>query len=165
MSMSLVSCERKCSSPDGAGASIWLGQTNIIAPSAFTPHNEDGINDTYTFYQVTAAPPPGSGQQGAALTVKDFGMEILRGGQLIFETHTWGASWNGKTSSGKRVDGLVDVQYTISGFDGEVSEGSCKLFVVPRSSCLQTCMHAHILGDMIDPYEGAVKPTKETFCD
>lgn len=90
-------------------------------------------------------------------------MEISKNGQLLFETYTWGGAWNGKSIKGKKIDGLVDVEYNISDVDGNMSEGNFKLFVVP-SGCLQECMQTHVFGDMINPYEGVVNQTKEQFC-
>lgn len=156
------SCTQKCADADGAGTEIWLGKTQVIAPSAFTPNNQDGLNDSYTFLQVIEAPDT-SQQSGAALHIKDFRMEISKGGEFLFETYTWGGSWNGKNANGKKIEGLVDVTYNVSDNDGHVSEGSFKLFVVP-SGCLQECMQKHIFGDMIHPYQGVINPTKETFC-
>ena len=163
LTITLLSCRRRCVPADGAGIQLWLGKTQIIAPSAFTPANEDGINDTFGFVMVTEAPVSGTPPQVTAQKIKDFGMEIRRGGMLLNEAHGWGSTWNGKTSAGKRVEGLVDVAYSISDTDGNVSEGTFKLFVVPPG-CLQECMHSHVFGDMIDPYQGAVLPTHETFC-
>lgn len=163
LASALMSCNRRCVTPDGAGLSVWLGKTQIIAPTAFTPANGDGVNDTFEFYMVSAAPDSNS-QQGLAEKIKDLGMEIRRGGILLYEAHGWGSTWNGKGTNGKRVEGLVDVEYSVSDFDGHVSEGTFKLFVVPSGDCLQECMREHVFGDMIDPYQGVVKPTKEEFC-
>jgi hypothetical protein len=158
----LTSCKRKCASFEGAGTDIWLGKTHVIAPSAFTPNNQDGINDTYSFGVVN--PPSASGEsQITAIAVKDFRMEISKPGELLFETFAWGGVWNGQSKSGKKIDGLVDVQYSISDYDNHVSEGSFKLFVVP-SGCLEECMQKHIFGDMINPNDGLMTTTKENFC-
>lgn len=157
-----ISCTPKCASTDGAGTEIWLGKTHVIAPSAFTPNNHDGINDVFKFVQVTAAPDT-SQQSTAALQIKDFRMEITKGGEFLFETYAWSNGWNGKNSKGKKVEGLVNVTYSISDYDGHVSEGNFSLFVVP-SGCLQECMQKHIFGDMIHPYDGVVNQTAETFC-
>lgn len=163
LAAALMSCNKKCATPDGAGLSVWLGKTQIIAPTAFTPANNDGINDTFGFYMVDS-PPDTNAQLGPVQKIKDLGMEITRGGMLLYEAHGWGSTWNGKSKTGKRVDGLVDVAYSISDMDGNVSEGSFKLFVVPSGDCLQECMRDHIFGDMVDPYAGVSKPTKEEFC-
>ena len=165
LSISLLSCRRKCAPAEGAGTEIWLGETHVIAPSAFTPYGEDHINDRFSFIQIGKPVSPGSGepQQIAAPKIKDFGMEIRRGGELLFETYTWGGSWDGKTAKGKKVDGIVDVEYRISDFDGNVSEGTFKLLVVPQG-CLQDCMRSHVFADMIDPQQGVVYQTKENFC-
>lgn len=164
LSATLMSCKRKCASPDGTGLNIWLGDIHILAPSAFTPGNQDGVNDLFMFYMVNKV-VDGQAPQAASLKVKDLGMEIRRGGILLFEGHGWGTQWDGKNASGKRVDGLVDVEYSLSDYDGNVAEGTFKLFVVPTSSCLQPCMASHVFGDMIHPYEGVTKSTKEQFCD
>lgn len=163
LATALLSCNRKCATPDGAGLSVWLGKNQIIAPTAFTPANQDGVNDTFGFYLVTEAPDSNM-QQGPAEKIKDLGVEISRGGMLLYEAHGWGSTWDGKSSSGKRIEGLVDVEYSVSDVDGNVSEGNFKLFVVPSGDCLQDCMREHIFGDMIDPYQGLTKPTKEEFC-
>lgn len=163
LSTGLLSCRRKCASAEGAGTDVWLGETHIIAPSAFTPFSEDHINDRFSFIRIVKPDAGGEPPQIAAPKIKDFGMEIRRGGELLFETYTWGGSWDGKTPKGKKVDGLVDVEYRISDFDGNVSEGTFKLFVVPPG-CLQECMRSHVFADMIDPNVGVAYPTKENFC-
>lgn len=163
LASALFSCNRKCADPQGAGLNVWLGEYRIIAPTAFTPANNDGVNDTFGFYVISEV-PDSNVQQGPTEKIKDLGMEIRRGGILLYEGHGWGSSWDGKGSNGKRVEGLVDVQYSISDFNGNVSEGTFNLFVVPAGGCLRECMENHIFGDMIDPYHGVSKPTQEEFC-
>lgn len=157
-----AACKRKCASAEDTGSDIWLGKTHIIAPSAFTPNNQDGINDTYALIELKSAPDT-SQQTIAALSIKNFGLQITRDGELLFESYTWPGTWNGKNKNGKTIDGLVDVQYNLIDYEGYSTEGSFKLFVVPNG-CLQECLQNHIFGDMINPYEGVTYPTKETFC-
>lgn len=163
-SIMVAGCKQKCASANDTGTQIWLGKTHVIAPTAFTPHNHDGLNDTYRFVQIGQVADDTTQQNLTGIKIKDFRMEVSKGGILIFETYTWGAAWNGKNAKGNKVDGLVDVAYSISDVDGNISEGSFKIFVVPSGECLKECMQGHIFGDMIHPYEGIVNDTKETFC-
>jgi len=63
----------------------------LFAPNAFTPDNDDLINDTFF-------------PKGIGIDVSSFEMYIFnRWGDLIFETHDINKGWDGRANDGKNI--------------------------------------------------------------
>ncbi|PLW95279.1 MAG: hypothetical protein C0592_00485 [Marinilabiliales bacterium] len=100
----VVTTEHGCS--DSAFAIVYVERDiAFYVPNAFSPHNNDGINDVFRPYGIGVA-----GDYGYFMRIFD------RWGKIVFESSDLEYGWDGKINNSKALPGVysyfIEVQYS-----------------------------------------------------
>lgn len=131
------------------------GDSSTFAlPMAITP-NGNNINDLYRLYIFGPTFPNDE--------ATEFRIEIKRDNEKLYSTEDPFFTWNGTSSSGKSITGIVDVYITL-GINGKSPKNYSTHLHIIRDNCVPQALSTYLFGDMIDARYGAIYETQETFC-